>query len=94
MVQKSAGERAQLVDSLNSSSPLSLVVFELANGLYAYNIPSEFSRTIIDLIENQKGKLIGIFAFVFIFVYVLSIFGLGMFGFVGIVLALIYAVLS
>ena len=58
------------------------------------DIPSEFSRTIIDLIENQKGKLIGIFAFVFIFVYVLSIFGLGMFGFVGIVLALIYAVLS
>ena len=50
--------------------------------------------TIIDLIENQKGKLIGIFAFVFIFVYVLSIFGLGMFAFVGIVLALIYAVLS
>ena len=92
--RREAGERAQLVDSLNSSSPLSLVVFELANGLYAYNIPSEFSRTIIDLIENQKGKLIGIFAFVFIFVYVLSIFGLGMFGFVGIVLALIYAVLS
>ena len=90
--RREAGERAQLVDSLNSSSPLSLVVFELANGLYAYNIPSEFSRTIIDLIENQKGKLIGIFAF--IFVYVLSIFGLGMFGFVGIVLALIYAVLS
>lgn len=92
--RREAGERAQLVDSLNSSSPLSLVVFELANGLYAYNIPSEFSRTIIDLIENQKGKLLGIFAFVFIFVYVLSIFGLGMFGFVGIVLALIYAVLS
>ena len=92
--RREAGERAQLVDSLNSTSPLSLVVFELANGLYAYNIPSEFSRTIIDLIENQKGKLIGIFAFVFIFVYVLSIFGLGMFSFIGIVLALVYALLS
>ena len=40
--RREAGERAQLVDSLESTSPLSLVVFELANGLYAYNIPSEF----------------------------------------------------
>ena len=66
--RREAGERAQLVDDLPSTSPLSLVVFELANGLYAYNIPSEFSRTLINLIENEKAKLIGVFAFVFIFV--------------------------
>ena len=89
--RREAGERAQLVDDLPSTSPLSLVVFELANGLYAYNIPSEFSRTFINLIENEKTKLIGVFAFVFIFVYVMSILGLGMFGFVGVILALIYA---
>lgn len=89
--RREAGERAQLVDDLNSTSPLSLVVFELANGLYAYNIPSEFTRTLINLIENEKSKLIGVFAFVFIFVYLMSILGLGMFGFVGIILALIYA---
>ncbi|WP_458404381.1 hypothetical protein [Methanobrevibacter sp.] len=89
--RREAGERAQLVDDLPSTSPLSLVVFELANGLYAYNIPSEFSRTLINLIENEKAKLIGVFAFVFIFVYLMSILGLGMFGFVGIILALIYA---
>ncbi len=89
--RREAGERAQLVDDLPSTSPLSLVVFELANGLYAYNIPSEFSRTLINLIENEKAKLIGVFAFVFIFVYVMSILGLGMFGFVGVILALIYA---
>lgn len=89
--RREAGERAQLVDSLPSTSPLSLVVFELANGLYAYNIPSEFSRTLINLVENQKAKLIGVFAFVFIFVYLMSILGLGMFGFVGIILALVYA---
>ena len=89
--RREAGERAQLVDDLPSTSPLSLVVFELANGLYAYNIPSEFSRTLINLIENEKAKLIGVFAFVFIFVYVMSILGLGMFGFVGIIIALVYA---
>lgn len=89
--RREAGERAQLVDNLESTSPLSLVVFELANGLYAYNIPSEFTRTLINLIENQKSKLIGVFIFVFVFVYVMSILGLGMFGFVGIILALIYA---
>ena len=92
--RREAGERAQLVDNLDSTSPLSLVVFELANGLYAYNIPSEFSRTLINLIENEKAKLIGVFLFVFIFVYVMSILGLGIFGFVGIILALVYAFIA
>ncbi|WP_406533536.1 hypothetical protein [Methanobrevibacter sp.] len=89
--RREAGERAQLVDDVNSTSPLSLVVFELANGLYAYNIPSEFTRTLINLIENEKAKLIGVFAFVFIFAYLMSILGLGMFSFVGVILALVYA---
>ncbi len=89
--RREAGERAQLVDSLESASPLSLVVFELANGLYAYNIPSEFTRTLINLVENEKAKLIGVFIFVFIFVYVMSILGLGVFGFIAIILALVYA---
>ena len=89
--RREAGERAQLVDDIQSASPLSLVVFELANGLYAYNIPSEFTRTLINLVENEKAKLIGVFIFVFVFVYLMSILGLGAFGFVGIILALIYA---
>ena len=89
--RREAGERAQLVDDLPSASPLSLVVFELANGLYAYNIPSEFTRTLINLVENEKPKLIGVFAFVFIFVYLMHILGLGLFGFVGVILALVYA---
>ena len=92
--RREAGERAQLVDSLNTTSPLSLVIFELANGLYAYNIPSEFTRTLINLVENEKAKLIGVFAFVFIFAYLMSILGLGMFSFVGVILALAYAVVA
>ena len=89
--RREAGERAQLVDDLEATSPLSLVVFELANGLYAYNIPSEFTRTLINLVENEKPKLIGVFAFVFIFAYVLSILGLGAFSFIGVIIALGYA---
>ena len=92
--RREAGERAQLVDSLDSTSPLSLVIFELANGLYAYNIPSEFTRTLINLVENEKPKLIGVFAFVFIFAYLMSILGLGVFSFVGVILALIYAFIA
>ena len=92
--RREAGERAQLVDSLKSTSPLSLVVFELANGLYAYNIPSEFTMTLINLVENEKAKLIGVFAFVFIFAYLMSILGLGMFSFVGVLLALLYAFIA
>ena len=92
--RREAGERAQLVDSLKSTAPLSLVVFELANGLYAYNIPSEFTRTLINLVENEKAKLIGVFAFVFIFAYLMSILGLGMFSFVGVILALLYAFIT
>ena len=92
--RREAGERAQMVDDLDSTSPLSLVIFELANGLYAYNIPSEFTRTLINLIENEKPKLIGVFAFVFIFAYVMAILGLGMFSIFGVVLALVYAFIT
>ena len=92
--RREAGERAQLVDDVNSTSPLSLVVFELANGLYAYNIPSEFTRTLINLIENEKAKLIGVFAFVFIFVYLMSVLGLGMYSFIVVILALAYAFIA
>ena len=92
--RREAGERAQLVDDLPSTSPLSLVVFELANGLYAYNIPSEFTRTLINLIENEKPKLIGVFFFVFIIVFLMYILGLGAFAFVAVILALIYAVIT
>ena len=92
--RREAGERAQLVDSINSASPLSLVVFELANGLYAYNVPTEFFRTLIDSIENRKGELFTVFFFVFLIAYILSVIGLGEFSFVAIIFALIYAVIS
>ena len=92
--RREAGERAQMVDDIDAAAPLSLVIFELANGLYAYNIPSEFTRTLINLVENEKPKLIGVFAFVFIFAYLMSIVGLGAFSFIGVILALVYALVA
>lgn len=92
--RREAGEKAQMVDTIKSIEPLSLVVFELANGIYAYNIPTEFSRTVINMMANEKGKLFGVFIFVFVFVYIASILGLGMFGFVAILIAIIYAAVS
>ena len=83
-----------MVDDFDSIRPLSLVVFELANGLYAYNIPTDFARTLINLLDNEKPKLIGVFAFVFIVVYVMSILGLGMYSFIGVILVLIYAAVT
>ena len=89
--RREAGERAQMVDNLDTIKPLSLIIFELANGLYAYNIPSEFTRTLINLVENEKSTLIGVFAFVFIFVFLLTYVGLGVFSFIIIIFVLIYA---
>lgn len=89
--RREAGQRAQLVDTFNSTSPLSLVVFELANGLYAYNVPTEFFRTLLNLVNNKKGKLVGVFVFVFVLTFLMSIFGLGIYSFIAIAIALIYA---
>lgn len=92
--RREAGERAQLADEIRINSPLSLVIFELANGLYAYYIPSEFFRTVLNLLLNKKSKLIGIFILVFLFVYFMTIIGYWEYGFIGVILAAIYALVS
>lgn len=92
--RREAGEKAQLADEIKIFNNLSLVIFELANGLYAYYIPSEFFRTIVNLFLNKKAKLISIFIFVFIISYLLAILGYWEFGFVAVILAIIYALTS
>lgn len=93
--RREAGERAQISDNIKmAGNPVSLVVFELANGIYAYNVPSEFFRTLIDLFVNHKVKLISIFIVVFILCYVLAVLGYGIFGFGVIICAIIYALIS
>lgn len=56
--RREAGERAQLADEIRITSPLSLVIFELANGLYAYYIPSEFlERFLISFLIKKLNYL-------------------------------------
>ncbi|WP_295721527.1 hypothetical protein [uncultured Methanobrevibacter sp.] len=93
--RREAGERAQIADDIFVlGKPLSLVVFELANGIYAYNVPSEFSRTIIDLFTNHKGKLIVIFAIVFVLCYFLAVLGQPIYAFAILLIVIIYAAAS
>ncbi|MDD3408615.1 MAG: hypothetical protein PHX85_03170 [Methanobacteriaceae archaeon] len=92
--RREAGERANIAEQIKVQGvePLSLVVFDLANGLYAYNIPSDFVRTIINLFFNHKSKLISLFVVVFILCYFLFLFNLGFLGFFVVLIAMIYAV--
>ena len=92
--RREAGERAQLADEIKIYNNLSLAIFELANGLYAYYIPSEFNRTIINLFINKKTKLVSIFILVFLFSYALAIIGYWEFGFIAVILAVVYALIS
>ena len=91
--RREAGQRAQLVDDIKSGSPLSLVVFELANGLYAYNVPSDFIRTTLDLFINKKTALVCLFVFIFLYTFIVSIFGFKPLILGGILIAVIAALL-
>ena len=69
---------------------MSLVVFDLANGLYAYNIPSDFVRTLCDILSNKKGKMITAFVVMFILSYVLAIMGMGIYGLLLLIIVVAY----
>jgi len=92
--RREAGERAQLADDIRITSPLSLVIFEMANGLYAYYVPSEFFRTVLNFLLNKKAKLFGIFLLVFIVVYFMTILGYWEYSFIIVILAAIYSLIS
>jgi hypothetical protein len=92
--RREAGEHAQMADEIQIFNPLSLVVFELADGLYGYYIPSEFIRTILSFIFTKKSKIFGVFIFVFVVSYILALLGIGEFGFLAVIIAIFYAILS
>jgi hypothetical protein len=60
----------------------------LANGLYGYYIPSDFTRTLCEFLTNKKGKLITAFLVMFVASYLLAVMGMGIYGLL-IVLALV-----
>ena len=92
--RREAGERAQLADEIKITNPLSLVIFEMANGLYAYYVPSEFFRTVLNLLLDKKSKLIEIFLLVFVVVYFMTILGYWEYSLIVVILAAIYALFS
>ena len=94
--RREAGERANIAEQIKTKfgSSLSLVVFDLANGLYAYNIPSDYISTIMDLFFNHKAKLFGLFILVFFVCFFLFLFHLGFLGLFVILIVMLYAYFS
>jgi hypothetical protein len=90
--RREAGERAQTADNIKIWNNSPVMVFDVADGLYAYYVPSEFTKTIIDFLSNKKLKASLIFIFVFIVTFLGWSTGYWYFGFVAILLAMIYAV--
>ena len=90
--RREAGERAQMADGIKVWNNNPVMVFELADGIYSYYIPSEFTRTILDFLLERKSKIVIIFLFVFIATLIGWSVGQPLFGVVAVILALIYAV--
>ena len=88
--RREAGERANIAEGIKGFGAQSLVVFDLANGLYAYNIPSDFVRTLCDILSNKKGKMITAFVVMFILSYLLAIMGMGIYGLLLLIIVVAY----
>lgn len=89
--RREAGERAQMADNIKIWNNNPVMVFDLADGIYSYYIPSEFTRTVLDFMLNKQGRI----AIIFIFVFIATLLGWNMgqpvFGIVAIALAIVYA---
>ena len=88
--RREAGERASIAESIHGFGALSLVIFDLANGLYGYYIPSDFTRTLCEFLTNKKGKLITAFIVMFVASYLLAIMGMGIYGLLLVLLLVAY----
>ena len=89
--RREAGERAQMADGIKIWNNNPVMVFDLADGIYSYYIPSEFTRTVLDFLLERKSKIIIIFIFVFVATLLGWNIGQPFFGVVAVVIALIYA---
>lgn len=69
--RREAGENAHLTDDIKIRDDTASIVFDLANGKYAYYIPTEFTRTTIDYSTNNTTTL----AIVFIFIFLATLVG-------------------
>ncbi len=90
--RRESGERAQIADEVKIWNNSPVIVFNIADGIYAYYVPSEFSRSVMDFLMHGKSKALVIFIFVFIATFVGWSAGYWEFGIVAIFLAILYAV--
>lgn len=89
--RREAGERAQMADDIKIWNNSPVIVFDLADGIYAYYVPSEFSRAVIEFLQEKTGRVVLIFVFVFLVTLIGWNVGYWEFGLVAIVLAMLYA---
>jgi hypothetical protein len=92
--RREAGERAQMADQIKIWNNTPVMVFDVADGVYAYYIPSEFSRSVVEFIQEKPVKVALIFVLVFIVTFIGWNIGHWEFGVLAIILALIYAPFS
>jgi len=93
--RREAGERAQMADEIKIWNNSPVMVFDIADGVYGYFIPSEFTKAVIDFAFYSKGKAI----LIFIFVFIATFLGWNLnpeygwiFGILAILLSIVYAV--
>jgi len=89
--RREAGERAQMADSIKIWNNNPVMVFDLADGIYSYYIPSEFTRTVLDFLMNKQGRIAIIFIFVFVATLIGWNIGQPIFGLIAVLLAVVYA---
>jgi len=92
--RREAGENAHISDELKIHDNTPVIVFDLANGKYAYYIPSEFTRSALEFIKNRNTLLAGVFIFVFIITLIGWNTGNAWLGFVAMLFALLIVTLA
>lgn len=92
--RREAGENAHLSDQLKIREDTPVIVFDLANGKYAYYIPSEFTRSALDYITNKSALLIGVFIFIFVITLIGWNTGNAWMGFAAMLVALLLVTIA
>jgi hypothetical protein len=92
--RREAGERAQLADEIKIWNNTPVMVFDVADGVYAYYIPSEFTRAVSEFIQEKYFQVAVIFILVFLATFIGWNVGQWELGLVAIVLAMLYAIVS
>ncbi len=92
--RREAGERAQLADEIKIWNNNPVMVFDVADGVYAYYIPSEFTRAVSEFLQEKYFQVAVIFILVFVATFIGWSVGQWELGLVAIVLDMLYAVIS